>query len=431
MLGVQLGGVEMLNPACRRVLCCSARQLPKETSRDPNVLLTAGRCTENGWGRVHSAKAEGLPPVPALPPLPLPKPGFPLSWPLSPCQTAKLHGPNTTALAPWPPDDQCCCTPQQASDCSLASPWPIPRTPGWFSPDGWLRHPGIHHLPTNPRPARAPALHRQLPPGWYLTSFPSSQERVPRARISPPQLPGCGSQQLPPRRMSPEHRRNLAPTQPHCGDPAGGGGGGEGKGAGHPAALRRLRPAVGARPPSRWVLAAGCSQPEPPAATGSGAPRWPCPAWAVPGTRTGKGSPTAAGRGRMPLPRGSPRSGRAGGSGAGPEEGAAVLLPFCTPGLRDPHAWLLPSLNKVSPTGSGGKKGRGWEWRGWGGLEPGGTATPRRPPAGSLPAAPRPLPLSCPAAAAKPGNASRKKEIRFPTEPGKLLNRNRKSRGLG
>lgn len=53
---------------------------------------------------------------------------------------------------------------------------------------------------------------------------------------------------------------------------------------------------------------------------------------------------------------GGPRSGRAGQSGAGPGEGAAVLLPFCTPGLRDPQVWVFPSLNKVSPTGSGGER---------------------------------------------------------------------------
>lgn len=143
--------------------------------------------------------------------------------------------------------------------------------------------------------------------------------------------------------------------------------------------------------------------------------------------RTGKGLRWLLGGRECECP-GVPAPCRPGGSGACPGEGAAVLLPFCTPGLRDPHAWLFPSLNKVSPTGSGGKKKRGWC---------GGRAGTRRdrdtpaPTRGQRPRSPRPLPLACPAAAAKPGNASRKKEIRFPTQPGKLLNRNRRSRGLG
>lgn len=106
-----------------------------------------------------------------------------------------------------------------------------------------------------------------------------------------------------------------------------------------------------------------------------------------------------------------------------------MLLPFCTPGLSDPHAWLFPSLNKVSPTGSGREKGARM------GVEGGGKVhedrDPSAPTRGQPPRSPQLLPLACPAAAAKPGNASRKKEIRFPTEPGKLLNRNRKSQRLG
>lgn len=51
-------------------------------------------------------------------------------------------------------------------------------------------------------------------------------------------------------------------------------------------------------------------------------------------------------------------------------------------------------------------------------LRPGGTVTPR------------PLPLAHLTAVVKPGNASRKKEIRFLTELGKLLYRNRKPRRL-
>lgn len=69
------------------------------------------------------------------------------------------------------------------------------------------------------------------------------------------------------------------------------------------------------------------------------------------------------------------------------------------------------------------------------GVEEGGQVhedrNPSVPTRRQPPRSPRPLPLACPAAAAKPGNASRKKEIRFPTEPGKLLNRNRKSHRLG
>lgn len=51
-------------------------------------------------------------------------------------------------------------------------------------------------------------------------------------------------------------------------------------------------------------------------------------------------------------------------------------------------------------------------------LRPGGTVTPR------------PLPLAHLTTVVKPGNASRKKEIRFLTELGKLLYRNRKPRRL-
>lgn len=54
----------------------------------------------------------------------------------------------------------------------------------------------------------------------------------------------------------------------------------------------------------------------------------------------------------------------------------------------------------------------------WGELQPGGTVTPR------------PLPLAHLTAVVKPGNASRKKEIRFLPELGKLLYRNRKPRRL-
>lgn len=98
-----------------------------------------------------------------------------------------------------------------------------------------------------------------------------------------------------------------------------------------------------------------------------------------------------------------------GGAGWGRGRGALTFL----------HAWVegpprlaLAVFEQSFPDWICGMKrgagaGEGWETPGW------------------------PLPLACPAAAAKPGNASRKKEIRFPTEPGKLLNRNRKSRGLG
>lgn len=63
-----------------------------------------------------------------------------------------------------------------------------------------------------------------------------------------------------------------------------------------------------------------------------------------------------------------------------------MFLPFCTPGLRDPQVWVFPSLNKVSPTGSGGEKGVrvGVE----GELEPGGTVSPWCLPANSLSAVP-------------------------------------------
>lgn len=71
------------------------------------VRLTTAQCTEYGWGRVLSVEVEGPPPplVPALPTPPSLNQGSPfptqsMAWPLSPCQTGKLHGPNATALAP-------------------------------------------------------------------------------------------------------------------------------------------------------------------------------------------------------------------------------------------------------------------------------------------------------------------------------------------
>lgn len=74
------------------------------------------------------------------------------------------------------------------------------------------------------------------------------------------------------------------------------------------------------------------------------------------------GSPSGWDMQRGKCPRG-PCCKRVPGRGAGSwhtEWGKGWgFLPFCTLGLRDPHAWLLPSLNKVSPTGSVGKKGCG------------------------------------------------------------------------
>lgn len=83
-------------------------------------------------------------------------------------------------------------------------------------------------------------------------------------------------------------------------------------------------------------------------------------------------------RGRGPgygvrVPKGGPCC-----SGARGGEGAGGLLPFCTPGLRDPHAWLLPSLNKVSPTGSAGRKGE--RVLGRGGRPPAGRSPSPAPP---------------------------------------------------
>lgn len=140
-----------------------------------------------------------------------------------------------------------------------------------------------------------------------------------------------------------------------------------------------------------------------------------------------KGSPVAAGRERMRVPRGSPfRAGR-GERGLSRGRGSSALT-FLHAGAERPPRLALPVFEQSFPDWIWGKKRRRWS---------GGRAGARRdrdPPAptrGQRPRSPRPLPLACPAAAAKPGNASRKKEIRFPTQPGKLLNRNRKSRGLG
>lgn len=46
MLGVQRGGVARLSPACRRVLCCSERQLPEETSRDAKRSFSPQRSAQ-------------------------------------------------------------------------------------------------------------------------------------------------------------------------------------------------------------------------------------------------------------------------------------------------------------------------------------------------------------------------------------------------
>lgn len=246
-----------------------------------------------------------------------------------------------------------------------------PRPPGMVFPRRMAPAPRDPSSPSRAMTSRAPALHWQLPPGWYLTSSPCSQARGHRARIGPPQFPGW-----------------LAAPSP-SGVPGAPGG----TGAGTPPPPSPYG-ATGTEAPGRRGSAAlpvGFSGGMLPAraARSSSSERGSAAAVSCVGSARhtdGKGSPMAAGRGRMLVPRGGPRSGRAGGSGAGPGEGAAVLLPFCTPGLRDPHAWLFPSLNKVSPTGSGGgKKGRGWGWRGgW------SQAGPRPPGAHPRAASPQP-----------------------------------------
>lgn len=72
VLGVQLGGVERLNPACRRVLCCSARQLPEETSRDPKCP-SHRRAVHREWlGQSPQRKGRRAPPSPSFAPTPTP-----------------------------------------------------------------------------------------------------------------------------------------------------------------------------------------------------------------------------------------------------------------------------------------------------------------------------------------------------------------------
>lgn len=98
---MQLGGVVRLNPACR-----STQQLPEETFRDPKRSFSPQRSAPSTAGAESSAQRwKGPTLVPALPTPPSLNQGSPFPtqgtpWPLSPCQTGKLHGPNATTLAP-------------------------------------------------------------------------------------------------------------------------------------------------------------------------------------------------------------------------------------------------------------------------------------------------------------------------------------------
>lgn len=67
---MQLGGVARFNPACRRVLYCSAWQLPEETSRIPKRSFSAQRSAQRMAGAESAVQRQkGPSPVPALPPL--------------------------------------------------------------------------------------------------------------------------------------------------------------------------------------------------------------------------------------------------------------------------------------------------------------------------------------------------------------------------
>lgn len=202
---------------------------------------------------------------------------------------------------------------------------------------------------------------------------------ISRARISPPH--SRDGWQLPPRQMSWDTGvRTL--HSPRCGA----------RGDEYPAPHWCYGTGASDRrgsPQSPWELTAGCSQPEALAAAGNGGSAVAVSCLGSARQRTAKGLRWLLGGRECECPR-APRSMPAEGSGACPGKGAALLLPFCTPGLRDPHAWLFPSLNKVSPTGSGGKRGRGW-----GGGRAGPPSAHPRAASPQPPAAPPCLPRRC------------------------------------
>lgn len=232
----------------------------------------------------------------------------------------------------------------------------------------------VAHSPTPRRGSPEPGLVPQLP-GWLAAPSPSDVPGAPGGpRLGPPHLP------------SPVAGFLLQQT---------------------------------AAPGSGW------SQPELSAAAGSGAPQWPCLAWAVPGTRMGRGP-----RGLRDEEGACAPGGGGGATPGGPGGGGRGALTFLHARAEGPPRLVLAVFEQSFPD---------WIWEGekgvrvgvqGGGPGPGGDRDPPAPTRRQPPCSPQPLPLACPAAAAKPGNASRKKEIRFPTEPRKLLNRNRKSCGL-